>query len=166
MSGLLLPKPTRTLPAERHRIATVSKRPSARDRAIADRLCAAIVKTRALNRCEASGLVVEYPYYAAGEMVVITIQRCSRGLDWAHGWGRGIFTLRWAHANSFALCRNHHIAFEAHKAQWREVRRAILGAELYDRMEVLAKQPGRFKVDMAWVLAELRAGRTQAERVA
>lgn len=148
-TGLAFPKPTRRLPSERKRVAKASKRPSALDKAMADWLCAALVKQRAGNRCEAKG----YADIA-----------CSRTLDWAHGWPRRYYTVRWAHANTWCICRAHHQLFTIHWPRWIIWRRDHLGIEPFQHVNALVNGGRRQRVDMAHVLAELRAGRTQVDR--
>lgn len=145
MTGLLLPKPTRRLPSERRRVAKVSKRPSAKDRATADRLCSALVKQRAGNRCEDCG--------ARGEM------------DWAHGMPRRFIAVRWAHANTFSLCRRCHRHYTANPGHWDGFLERKLGLPLYIRVRVVASvHLWLSRVDVVSVIANLRKGITQMER--
>lgn len=147
MTSLAFPKPHKTLPAEKRRLRQVSKRPSARDKAMADRLCAALVKQRAGNKCEAKG-------YAD--------HTCSRDLDWAHGIPRRFYSVRWAHANTAALCRVVHRLFTLDPIAFERWRIGFFGGPVCDAMAERAR--GVVRVYMAHVLADLRAGRTQAER--
>lgn len=148
MTGLLLPKPGPKLPAERRRIASVSKRPSAQDRALADRLCSALVKAKAMNKCEASG-------YAG--------LACSKTLDWAHGIPRRYLSVRWAHTNSACLCRVHHDLFTVEPAMFERWRILKFGGGVLDDLAERARAVGY--MDVAAVVAGLKAGRfCQCER--
>lgn len=143
MTVYACPKPTKRLPAERKRVSKVSKRPSAKDRATADRLCAALVKQRAGNKCEHCG---------------------RRGtLDWAHGIGRKVLAVRWAHANGFALERTCHAYFTANPPMWNAWLVEKLGLGRFRELMRQAVAPP-LRVDMSQVISDLRQGRTQLER--
>jgi len=144
MTSLAHPKPPRTLPAERRRIAALGRSDAARDRKTADDLCSGLVKGRASYSCEARGF--------AGV-------RCSRGpLDWAHGIGRkrGSRAVRWAHSNGFALCRAHHEVFGHDEAAFDAWRLAKLGPVVFNEVADRAREIHR--VDVKAVIWGLRRG--------
>jgi len=120
VSALGFPKPYRKLPEERRRIKAQSSRERSQLEAQADRLCAALVKRLARGRCEATGF----------EGTV----RCSKELDWAHGIGRTKDGTRWAHANTYCLCRAHHDYFGQHAAVFERWRIERFGGEVLDQM--------------------------------
>lgn len=141
MSELAFPKPTRTLPAERQRVRALSRRDSAKDRATADRLCGELVKRLAGNKCEAAGLFG---------------LACSRTLDWSHGIVRKALPTRWAHSNTFCICRVHHDEFGKSKERWDGWRAMVLGVPLFVRVgeQARAVEP----VDVPAVIEGLRLG--------
>ena len=82
------PKPMK-VPRERKRLPRTKDSERGRLVRACDATCAALVKSLARFRCE----------------------RCwTKGpTDWAHGEGRAqAWTLRWAHSNTFSLCRECH----------------------------------------------------------
>jgi len=145
---MAIPKPTRTLPAERKRLRAQSQRETARDKATADRLCSALVRRLAGNRCEAAGF---------------DGVRCSPQLDWAHGLSRRHATVRWAHSNTFSLCRAHHDAFGRSPSVFDGWRAMKLGVPLFCRVVDQAREIGH--VDIPAIVAALKAGQfLQGER--
>lgn len=144
MTGLAFPKPDTMPKPERGRIAQQSKQPVARERAVADRLCGALVKASAGNRCEAVG-------YAG--------LPCSRVLDWAHGIRRRkALSIRWAHTNGFAICRAHHRFFSDSRNadEWRSFRVSKVGELTVTALEYRSQRHER--IDLAEVVAALRVG--------
>ena len=138
---LAFPKPAKTLPAERRRVKAQSASERSRLEAVADRLCGELVKRLAGHRCEAKGV--------AGIS-------CSRTLDWVHGIGRTKDGTRWAHANTYCLCRAHHDYFGHHSSAFERWRVEHFGAELLDRMAKQARPTWRG--DIQSVIESLRAG--------
>lgn len=134
MSGLALPKPVRTLPAERKRLRAIARTETAKDRVLADALCRKLTLERARNRCEFCG--------EGGQ------------LDQAHGFGKKAFpSVRWDGRNLFAACRKCHHHGHAYPDWWERQLRGILGDQQFEQLRrdaIRGSQPdARDVVEMA-----------------
>lgn len=137
---LLYPKPTKRPPAAKRRPRKQSERPRAQLIAHADKLCSALVKRLARNKCEARGWLEH---------------ECGGGLDWAHGIGRRALNVRYSHANSMALCRVAHRWFGWNPLKFEAFRVWLIGGARLDHEAERARMMGR--VDVAGVIVGLRA---------
>lgn len=149
------PKPEKRERSKPKRIGPKSGNESTALEDTADGLLYRLLLRRANHRCEAVGLGVG----PDGELI-----RCGGRLDPAHGWSRRHHGVRWAAANVWLLCRNHHDFYTARSVAWRAFRILKLGMSLYERVKELAN--ATWRGDVREVIAELRAGRTQLERAA
>jgi hypothetical protein len=100
----------------------------------ADRLWSLLVRRRAGDRCECP----------------LLFGRClSAATDAAHIFRRGISASRFDLDNGIALCRHHHetlgSAIVGKRTLMRDVIEDMRGWDLYERIEALAAQHGKFK---------------------
>jgi hypothetical protein len=112
------PKPTRTLPAERRRIAQVSKQESRKLELLAERKCSELTRARARGRCEFCG---------------------RRGIETAHGFGKGAHPeIRFDGRNLTWACRACHSRGHAEPLWWTAQLIGILGQKQYDQLQLAA----------------------------
>lgn len=133
----LLPKPTRSLPAERRAIAQQGKSERSRLERDAERRVKAMVRQRDGHRC----------------------RFCSdRAYEVAHGFSEGGYpSVRFIGINLFTACRPCHVLGHKHPTRWRQSIAALLGQEDFWKLERAAMAAGTGP-DPAEVIAACRRG--------
>ena len=105
-------------------------------KALADKLCGAIVRAR--GACENCG--------------------STKVLQWAHGLSRSYHNVRWDfRVNGFCLCRACHCYFTYRPEEWRDWMVRQIGQGEYDRLRARAMMRGG-KPDLAAVVLMLQRG--------